>query len=170
MKRAFVISTLYWTAAIIPTMIRPEPLFMPPGSTLLDVPGLRGILAAFILSSVVLGALTAQMLNNGDRISRNEIMASGAILGLSYALVHYTPFILQFVPMIAREVVESGITPFIALILKAALSGTLNEALFAATAAISGAMGGLLMAAALRLKTRFQSAYASRVARKQIGA
>ena len=140
------IGMLLWLLPMAMSMLDPnqEPIRMAKGSTLLDVPG---IYAAFALTVAMGSALGLGMgvWAHDDNLSdwTRRTREGSVIAGTSYALVHYIPFALQFVPMLVGEMQHAARPVYFGLILYGWGTGTLTELLFAVLAALGGALGAL---------------------------
>ncbi len=138
-----VVGIAAWVVQIGIGLLNPQPIVMPPGSTLFDLPGLANIIVECGLISLGIGALTAGW-DAGVRLG-SAIFAGAFAAGVAYALTHYVPAAFQFVPM-TFEQLGVGIDPaFIGFVERALLSLTGNELLFASVAALGGALGGALL-------------------------
>jgi hypothetical protein len=142
-KWGVVVGIAVWGIQIGIGLMNPQPIVMPPGSTLFDLPGLGSAIVECVLISLGLGALTAGW-DAGARLG--SAMRAGAFAaGFSYVATHYIPAAFQFVPM-ALEQLGVGIDPaFVGFVEHALLSLTGNELVFVGVAALGGACGGALL-------------------------
>ena len=140
------IGVLLWLAPIAISVLDPnrEPIIMPEGSTLLDVPGIYSAFALTVAMGAALG-LGIGAWTRGDHASGGTRLAREALLvaGASYALVHYVPFALQFIPMLIAGIQHAARPVYFELTLYGLGTGTLTELLFASLAALGSAVGAL---------------------------